>query len=159
MPRRGLKPKERRGFPPPDHKYNSQIVSRFINKMNFRGKRFASERIIYGAMKVLGEKSGQDPLSVITQAVENVRPLLVVKARRVGGATYQVPIEVPVERSSTLAMRWIIAAARQRTGRPMAERLAEELMSAFRKEGTAFKKREDTHKMAEANRAFAHYRW
>ena len=159
MPRRGLRPRERRGFPAADFKYQSQLVSRFINKINFQGKKSTAERVVYDAMSLMGEKSGQEPLTVFTQAIENVRPLLEVKARRVGGATYQVPMEVRPDRSATLAMRWIIDAARDKAGRPMAQRLSEELLSAFKKEGTAFKKREDTHKMAEANRAFAHYRW
>ena len=159
MPRRGLRPRERRGFPMADFKYQSQLVSRFINKINFQGKKSTAERVVYDAMAMVGEKSGQEPLAVFTQAIENVRPLLEVKARRVGGATYQVPMEVRPDRSTTLAMRWLIDAAREKAGRPMAQRLAEELLAAFKKEGTAFKKREDTHKMAEANRAFAHYRW
>ena len=108
---------------------------------------------------IVGERTKQNALDVLTQAIENVRPLLEVKARRVGGATYQVPIEVAPNRSTTLAMRWMLDAARAKSGKPMAERLAEEILAANKKEGIAFKKREDTHKMAEANRAFAHYRW
>lgn len=114
---------------------------------------------MYDAMDILKQKTGEDPIAVLTKAIENVRPLLEVKARRVGGATYQVPIEVNALRSSTIAMRWLLDAARSKSGSPMATRLAEELLAATRKEGSAFKKREDTHKMAEANRAFAHYRW
>jgi len=127
--------------------------------MNYQGKKLAAEKIVYGAMAILAEKTKQDALAVLTAAIENVRPLLEVKARRVGGATYQVPIEVQPTRSTTIAMRWIIDAASQKTGKPMHVRLADELLAANKKEGMAFKKREDTHKMAEANRAFAHYRW
>jgi small subunit ribosomal protein S7 len=159
MPRKGLRPRDRRGLPDADYKYGSVLVSRLLNKLNFQGKKLAAERVLYGAMTIMEEKTGQSALNVLTAAIENVRPLLEVKARRVGGATYQVPNEVPQERSTTLAMRWILDAARQKTGKPMASCLAEEILSAYKKEGTAFKKREDTHKMAEANRAFAHYRW
>ena len=158
MPRKGLRPRDRRDFPPADHKFQSVLISRFINKLNYQGRKLPCEYVFYGAMDVLKEK-GQDPLDVFNKAIENVRPLLEVRPRRVGGATYQVPSEVRTVRSYTVAMRWVIDAARARTGRPMAERLAEEFMAAAKKEGTAFKKREDTHKMAEANRAFAHYRW
>jgi len=146
-------------LPPPDFKHNSVLVSRFVNKINFQGKKLASERILYGAMDIIKEKTKEDPLAVFTKAIENIRPLVEVKARRVGGANYQVPIEVKPNRGSSLAMRWILGAARSRKGAPMAESLAEELILAFKKEGSAFKKREDAHRMAEANRAFAHYRW
>ncbi len=159
MPRKGLRPRDRRDLPPADFKHNSVLVSRFVNKLNFQGKRSRAEHVIYGAMSYLHEKTKEDPVALLTKAIENVRPLLEVRPRRVGGATYQVPNEVRPMRSSTLAMRWIIDAARERTGKPMAEKLGEELLLATRKEGTAFKKREDTHKMADANRAFAHYRW
>ena len=159
MPRKGLRPRDRRGLPPPDFKYQSVLVSRLINKLDFRGKKSAAERVMYDAMQIVGEKTKEEPLSVLTRAIENVRPLLEVKARRVGGATYQVPIEVQPTRSSTIAMRWILDAARQKTGKSMSVRLADEILAANKKEGIAFKKREDTHKMAEANRAFAHYRW
>ncbi|MBI4375568.1 MAG: 30S ribosomal protein S7 [Elusimicrobia bacterium] len=159
MPRKGLRPRDRRGLPPADFKYGSVLVARLINKINFAGKKNASEHVVYGAMDIIAERTKEDALKVFTAAIENVRPLLEVKARRVGGATYQVPIEVPATRSTTLAMRWLLDAARQKTGKPMAEKLAEELIAANKKEGIAFKKREDTHKMAEANRAFAHYRW
>lgn len=159
MPRKGLRPRDRREAPPPDFKYNSVLLSRLVNKLNYQGKKLAAEKIVYAAMDIIAEKTKQDALNVFTQAIENVRPLLEVKARRVGGATYQVPIEVQPTRSTTIAMRWIIDAARQKTGKPMAVRLADELLAANKKEGMAFKKREDTHKMAEANRAFAHYRW
>ena len=159
MPRKGLRPRDRRKLPPPDYKYNSVLVSRFINKVNFCGKRGAAERLFYGAMGLMKEKGKEEALAVLTRAIENVRPLLEVRPRRVGGATYQVPNEVRSERGTTLAMRWMLQAARAKKGKPMSERLAEEILLSSRKEGTAFKKREDTHKMAEANRAFAHYRW
>jgi len=135
------------------------LVSRFINKINFQGKKLAAESILYGAMDIIKIKAKEDALVVLTKAIENVRPMVEVKARRVGGANYQVPIEVKASRGSSLAMRWILNAARDRKGAPMHEHLAEELLLAFKKEGTAFKKREDAHRMAEANRAFAHYRW
>jgi len=159
MPRKGLRPRDRRGLPPADFKYNSVLVSRIVNKLNYRGQKHAAEHIMYGAMDIMAERTKEDALNVLTKAIENVRPLLEVKARRVGGATYQVPIEVSPTRSSTLAMRWILDAARAKSGKPMAVRLAEELLAASKKEGVAFKKREDMHKMAESNRAFAHYRW
>ncbi len=159
MPRKGLRPRDRREAPPADYKYSSVLVSRLINKLDYRGKKAGAERVMYDAMTILAEKTKEEALNVLTKAIENVRPLLEVKARRVGGATYQVPIEVTPTRSTTIAMRWIIDAARQKTGKPMAVRLADELLAANKKEGVAFKKREDTHKMAEANRAFAHYRW
>ena len=159
MPRKGLRPRDRRGLPPADFKYSSVLVSRLINKLNYRGQKHAAESIMYGAMDIMAERTKEDALNVLTKAIENVRPLLEVKARRVGGATYQVPIEVNPTRSSTLAMRWILDAARAKSGKPMAVRLAEELLAASKKEGVAFKKREDMHKMAQANRAFAHYRW
>jgi len=159
MPRKGLKPRERRDAPPPDFKYNSVLVSKIINRMNFQGKKVVGERIVYDALDIIKEKTKEDPLMIFTKAIETIRPMLEVKARRVGGANYQVPIEVRPARSATLAMRWILGAARDRKGRPMAEHLAEEILLAYKKEGAAFKKREDTHRMAEANRAFAHYRW
>ncbi len=159
MPRKGLRPRDRREAPPPEFKYNSVLLARMINRMNFQGKKLVGERIVYTALDIIQEKTKEDPLMVFTKAIETVRPLLEVKARRVGGANYQVPIEVRPARSATLAMRWILGAARDRKGRPMAEHLAEEILLAYKKEGAAFKKREDTHRMAEANRAFAHYRW
>ena len=159
MPRKGLRPRDRREAPAPDYKYNSVLVSRFVNRMNFNGKKTIGEKILYTAMDILAEKTKENSLEVLTKAIENVRPLVEVKARRVGGANYQVPIEVKPVRSTTLAMRWILAAARARKGRPMAEQLAEELLLAYKKEGSAIKKREDTHRMAEANRAFAHFRF
>jgi len=159
MPRKGLRPRDRREVPSADYKFNSVLVSRLVNKINFAGKKSAAEAVVYDAMTILHEKTKEEPVAVLTRAIENVRPLLEVKARRVGGATYQVPCEIRPMRSTTVAMRWILDAARGRKGRPMAEKLAEELLLAAKKEGAAFKKREDTHKMAEANRAFAHYRW
>jgi len=159
MPRKGLRPRDRREAPPADYKYSSVLISRLVNKLNYQGRKLAAENVVYDAMTIIADKTKQDALNVLTQAIENVRPLLEVKARRVGGATYQVPIEVQPTRSTTIAMRWIIDAARQKTGKPMAVRLADELLAANKKEGMAFKKREDTHKMAEANRAFSHYRW
>jgi len=139
--------------------YNSVLVARFINKLNYQGQKISAEKVFYGAMDKLKERGNEDPLNVFTTAIENVRPLLEVRSRRVGGATYQVPSEVRPVRSYSVAMRWIINAAREKSGRTMAERLADELGAALKKEGMAMKKREDTHKMAEANRAFAHYRW
>jgi small subunit ribosomal protein S7 len=135
------------------------LVSRFVNKMNFQGRRQAAEGVFYGAMDLLLQRGNENPLTVFEQAIENVRPLLEVRPRRVGGATYQVPSEVRPVRSYTMAMRWLINAVREKKGRPTAERLADEIQLAIKKEGAAIKKREDTHKMAEANRAFAHYRW
>jgi len=146
-------------MPVPDSKCNSVLVARFINKINHRGQKNTAERIFYDALVIIKEKTGAEPIETFNKAIENVRPLVEVKPRRVGGATYQVPIEVKPVRSTSVAMRWILTAARSRKGRPMAEKLAEELLLGAKKEGTAFKKREDTHKMAEANRAFAHYRW
>ena len=159
MPRKGLRPRDRREAPPPDFKFNSVLISRFVNRLNFQGKKSVAERIVYDSLTIIADKTKEDALMVFTKAIENVRPILEVKARRVGGANYQVPIEVRPARSSTLAMRWILNAARDRKGRPIAEQLAEEILLAYKKEGAAFKKREDTHRMAESNRAFAHYRW
>ncbi|MBI4055664.1 MAG: 30S ribosomal protein S7 [Elusimicrobia bacterium] len=159
MPRKGLRPRERRPDPAPDFRYHSVLLSRFINKINFCGKKTTVERVVYRALDHIREKGAADPLAVFDQAVENVRPVLEVRPRRVGGATYQVPMEVAARRGATLAMRWLIRAAREKKGRPLFEGLSEEISSASRKEGTAFKKREDTHRMAESNRAFAHYRW
>jgi len=159
MPRKGLRPRDRRDLPPADYKYNSVLMSRFINKINFEGKKSTAERIVFDAMDIIKEKTKSDPLEIFNKCIENVRPLLEVKARRVGGATYQVPIEVKPIRSTSVAMRWLLDAAQSRKGRPMAEKLAEEILLGSKKEGTAFKKREDTHKMAEANRAFAHFKW
>ncbi|HAZ09276.1 MAG TPA: 30S ribosomal protein S7 [Elusimicrobia bacterium] len=159
MPRKGLRPRDRRPAPPADYKFKSVLVSRLINKLDHKGKKSVAERVMYDALDIVAERTKENALDVFTRAIENIRPLLEVKARRVGGATYQVPIEVAPNRSSTLAMRWMLDAARAKSGKPLAERLAEEILAANKKEGIAFKKREDTHKMAEANRAFAHYRW
>lgn len=143
----------------PDPKYNSKLVSRFINVIMKSGKRSVAEKICYGAFDMLKEKTGQDPLKVFKTAVENSKPLLEVRPRRVGGATYQVPVEVRSNRRIALAFRWLIDYARKRKEKTMAERLAAELLDAYNNVGSTIKKREDTHKMAEANRAFAHYRW
>lgn len=160
MVRGGLKPKQRRNLEVvPDHIYGSVTITRFINKLNYRGKKTTAEKIFYGAMNIAKEVSKESPLEVFNRAVENCRPLVEVRPRRVGGATFQIPIEVPKARSVTLVIKWLIEFARQKKGKPMAARLAEEILAASRKEGSVFKKREDTHKMAEANKAFAHYRW
>ncbi|MBI2070902.1 MAG: 30S ribosomal protein S7 [Elusimicrobia bacterium] len=156
MPRR---PVERRSPPPPDVRHSSQLVSRLIGKLTFTGKKVQVTRVLYDALDLIKNKTGEDPIVVLSRSVENCRPLLETKPRQVGGATYQVPIEVRPYRGETLAMRWIIDFARSRKGQPMAGKLAEEIMQASRKEGAAFKKREEMHKMAESNRAFAHYRW
>ncbi len=156
MPRRG---KIKRRKVAPDPFYNSTLVSKFINVTMRRGKKTVAERIIYGALDIIKKKMKEDPLKLLEKAVENVRPLLETKSRRVGGATYQVPVEVPADRSVSLAIRWINHFARERSGKSMEEKLAAEIMDALNNRGGAIKKREDTHKMAEANRAFAHYKW
>ncbi|NOY72463.1 MAG: 30S ribosomal protein S7 [Gammaproteobacteria bacterium] len=143
----------------PDPKFGDQTVARFMNIIMESGKKSIAERIVYGAFAKMEERSKQDPLEMFQKALENVRPMVEVKSRRVGGATYQVPVEVRAERRNTLAMRWIVDAARKRGEKSMPLRLASELSEAAEKRGTAVKKREDTHKMAEANKAFAHYRW
>ena len=139
----------------PDSRYNSTVVSKFVSRMMLDGKKSVSVRIIYEAFDTLKAKTEKDPLEVFLKALDNVKPMVEVKSRRVGGATYQVPIEI----REALAMRWVIAAARSKSGRGMGERLASELLDAYNNTGTAYKKKEDTHKMAEANKAFAHYRW
>ena len=159
MTRKGLRPQEGRPQPTTDFKQNSVLVARFINKLNFEGKKATAERILNDALAIIADKTKEDGVAVFNKCIENVRPLVEVKARRVGGATYQVPTEVKPLRSTSLAMRWLIGAAQSRKGRPMAEKLAEEIILGSKKEGTAFKKREDVHKMAEANRAFAHFKW
>ncbi|MFC1917502.1 30S ribosomal protein S7 [Chloroflexota bacterium] len=156
MPRR-TRPEQREALP--DAKYNSVMVSKLINKIMQNGQKRTSEKIVYGALQLLEQHSSKDGVSALEQAIRNVTPLLQVKPRRVGGATYQVPVEVPPERGLTLAMRWLIASSQNRKGKAMAEKLADELIDAFQGQGVTIKKREDTHKMAEANRAFAHYRW
>ena len=143
----------------PDHRFDSVEVSKFINNLMIDGKKSLSERIFYEALDICQEKSGQPGLTVFTQAVNNSKPSLQVKSRRVGGATYQVPIEVRPDRRTALGTRWIISFARQRNEKTMSERLAAELLAASRGEGATIKKKDDTHRMAEANKAFAHYRW
>jgi len=156
MPRKG--PAPRRELMP-DPIYRSVLVTQIVNKVLQRGKRSTAERIVYGALDIIEEKSGGDPLAVVKRAIENIKPQLEVKSRRVGGATYQVPIEVRPRRANTLAIRWLVGYARQRREKTMAERLANELLDASNGIGASVKKREDTHKMAESNKAFAHYRW
>ncbi len=156
MPRRGTIKKRK---PRRDHFYNSTLISIFVSTVLSKGKRSLAERVVYGAMEQIKQKAKEDPLKMFEKAVENVRPLLETKSRRVGGATYQVPVEVPLNRSTSLAVRWILRYARDRSGKSMTDKLAAEVMDAVNNRGGAIKKREDTHKMAEANRAFAHYRW
>ncbi|MCL2373703.1 MAG: 30S ribosomal protein S7 [Treponema sp.] len=143
----------------PDSKYNSVVVSKFVNRMMWEGKRSVSMRIVHEALGKLQGKVDKEPLEVFLKALDNVKPVVEVKSRRVGGATYQVPVEIRETRREALCMRWVIAAARKRSGHSMCDRLAAELLDAYNNTGTAFKKKEDTHKMAEANKAFAHYRW
>lgn len=143
----------------PDAVYDNIAVQKLINQIMKDGKKNAAKKIVYGAFDIMKEKTKKEPLEVFETAIKNASPLLEVKAKRVGGATYQVPREVRGDRQVALAMRWIIQAARNKKGRPMAEKLAEELMAAANNEGSAIKKREDTHRMAEANRAFAHFAW
>ena len=143
----------------PDARYDNVLVTRFINSLMLAGKKSTAERIFYGAMDIIEKKLGQDGLTVLKTAMTNVKPILEVKSRRVGGATYQVPVEVRQDRRTALALRWLIQYSRSRPDHTMAERLAAEVIAASKNEGGAVKKREDTHKMAEANKAFAHYRW
>ncbi|MBR0031389.1 MAG: 30S ribosomal protein S7 [Treponema sp.] len=143
----------------PDTKYNSPVVTKFVLRMMLDGKKDTCTKIIYKAMDQLKTKTDKNPLEVFLKALDNVKPLVEVKSRRVGGATYQVPVEIRDARKEALAMRWIIAAARNRSGHGMADTLAAELLDAFNSTGSAYKKKEDTHRMAEANKAFAHYRW
>jgi len=156
MPRRGkvIKRKSR-----PDYFYNSTLISKFINVVLRRGKKSVAERVVYGAMERVKQKAKEDPLKLFEKAVENARPMLETKSRRVGGATYQVPVEVPLERSTSLGIRWLIKYAKDRAGKSMEEKLSAEIIDAVNNRGGAVKKKEDTHKMAESNRAFAHYRW
>ena len=154
----------RRGFIPtrdvlPDPLYNSKLVTRLINNLMYDGKKGVAQKIVYDAFDQVKEKTGKDPLEVFEAAMENVMPVLEVKARRVGGATYQVPMEVRPERRQTLGLRWMREYSRKRSERTMSQRLANEIMDAVNNQGASVKKRDDTHKMAEANRAFAHYRW
>lgn len=156
MPRKGHVPKRE---VLPDPVYNSVVVTKLINKIMLDGKKGTAQKICYGAFDIIRDKTGKDPMEVFEQALNNVMPVLEVKARRVGGATYQVPIEVRPERRQALGIRWIVNYARQRGEKTMKERLAAEIMDAANGVGGAFKKKEDIHKMAESNRAFAHYRW
>jgi small subunit ribosomal protein S7 len=156
MPRRGIVKKRKIQ---PDPFYNSTLISRFVNLFLKKGKKSVAENVVYGAMDIVKQKTKEDPLKAFEKAIENVRPLLETKSRRVGGATYQVPVEVPLERSISVAVRWLLNYSRERSGKSMEEKLAAEVMDAMNLRGGAIKKREDTHKMAEANRAFAHYRW
>jgi small subunit ribosomal protein S7 len=143
----------------PDPKYNSVIVSKFVNRMMWQGKRSIALHIIHSALDILKTKTEKEPLEVFIKALDNVKPVVEVKSRRVGGATYQVPVEIRETRREALCMRWVINAARAKKGHGMNECLASELLDAYNSTGTAFKKKEDTHKMAEANKAFTHYRW
>ncbi|WMJ80335.1 30S ribosomal protein S7 [Clostridium sp. MB40-C1] len=156
MPRKGHTPKR---DVLPDPKFNNQVIAKLINNVMEDGKKGLAQRVCYDAFDIISEKTGNDPIEVFETAMNNIMPLLEVKARRIGGATYQVPIEVRAERRQTLGLRWLIAAANKRGEKYMRERLAGELMDAANNTGGAVKKREDTHKMAEANKAFAHYRY
>ena len=156
MPRRGNVPKRE---VLPDPLYNSVLVTKLTNSIMLDGKKGVAQKVVYGAFDIIKDKTGKEPMEVYTQALENIMPSLEVKARRVGGATYQVPIEVRPERRQTLGLRWLTAYARSRGEKTMKERLAGEIMDAANNLGSAVKKREDTHKMAESNKAFAHYRW
>lgn len=156
MPRRGKVIRRRVS---PDAKYNSAWLQMFINKLMRDGRKSTAERIMYNTLGIIEERARRNPVEVFEQAIRNARPILEVRPRRVGGATYQIPLEVRPERQMALAIRWLLMAARARTGRPMAERLAAELMDAASGQGVTIKRRDDTHRMAEANRAFAHYRW
>ncbi|AFI31172.1 30S ribosomal protein S7 [Borrelia crocidurae] len=143
-----------------DSKYDSQVIAKFVNRMMYDGKKFISESIVYNSIDMLAEKLEEvDKVAAFNKALDNVKPLVEVRSRRVGGATYQVPVEVREERREALAMKWIISAARKASGKSMKEKLANELVNSYNSTGAAFKKREDTHRMAEANRAFTHYRW
>lgn len=156
MPRRG---RVRKRVPQPDVRYRSVKVARLINKVMWDGKKSKAEKIVYRAFALVEEREGRPPLEVFERALQNTTPLLEVRPRRIGGATYQVPMEVPPERGFSLATRWLVHTARSREGKPMYERLADEFIAASRGEGATVKKRNDTHRMAEANRAFVHYRW
>ena len=156
MPRRGTVVKRKIE---PDVKYDSELVTRLINKVMQRGKKSTAQRVVYQAFDIIEERMGRNPLEVAEQAIKNSTPILEVKPRRVGGATYQVPVEVLSDRRLSLAFRWLVDFSRSRPGKTMAQKLADEIMDAARNTGGTIKKKEDTHKMAEANRAFAHYRW
>ena len=156
MPRRGNVPKREIL---PDPIYSSVLVTKLVNSIMLDGKKGVAQKVVYGALDIVKEKTGNEPLEVFTQAMENIMPSLEIKARRVGGATYQVPIDVRPVRRQTLGLRWLTTYSRARSERTMAERLAGEIMDAANNTGSSVKKREDTHKMAEANKAFAHFRW
>jgi small subunit ribosomal protein S7 len=156
MPRRREVPKR---IAKPDPVYNDRLVAKFMSHLMTGGKKSLAERIFYGAMDIVQERTNEEPLKMFKKAMENVKPVLEVKARRVGGATYQVPVEIRPQRRNALAMRWLISYARARGEKTMRERLAAEVIDAANNRGSSIKKREDTHKMAEANKAFAHYRW
>lgn len=156
MPRRA---KVVRRVPPPDARYGSELLSRFINKVMQRGKKGTAERIVYDALDIIQTRSGHDPLEVFQQAIRNATPILEVKARRVGGTTYQVPVQIEPGRRLSLAIRWLLQSSRSRSGHTMSEKLASELMDAANNTGATIKRRDDTHRMAEANRAFSHYKW
>jgi small subunit ribosomal protein S7 len=156
MPRRYRPP---RRVVEPDVVYNSTLLAAFINNVMTRGKKSTAQRLVYDALEAVQERTGREPLEVFEQAMRNAAPVIEVKPRRVGGATYQVPVEVAAHRRTSLAMRWILSSARSRPGKTFSERLAGELMDAAQNTGNAVKRREDTHRMAEANKAFAHYRW
>ena len=143
----------------PDPKYGNTLVQRLINVIMEKGKKSIAERIVYNAISMVGEKTGKEPLEVFKQAIENARPLLETKSRRVGGATYQVPVSVRLDRGQSLALRWMKNFSRKKKGAPMEKKLSDEILDAYNKTGSTIRKREDTHKMAESNRAFAHYRW
>ena len=143
----------------PDSKYRDLFITRCVNVLMKQGKKSLAEHIMYGALEIVRERLGEDPLKVFRQAVDNVKPVLEVRSRRVGGSTYQIPVDVPPDRRTALSMRWIVGSARARGERGMTRRLAAELVDAYNNTGSAVKKREDTHRMAEANKAFAHYRW
>ena len=156
MPRRNRPPKREI---PPDIKYNSVLVQQFINKLMARGKMSTAQRVFYDALDIAEQRAKRSGLEIFEQAVRNATPILEVKPRRVGGATYQVPVEVRADRRVSLAIRWLVQSSRKRSGKTMAEKLANELLDAANNTGVTIKRREDTHRMAEANRAFAHYRW
>jgi small subunit ribosomal protein S7 len=155
MPRRS---KIERRVPKPDARYNSELVARFINKIMQRGKKGLAERILYDALTSIQERTGRNPIEVFEQAIHNATPMLEVKPRRVGGATYQVPVQIEGQRRQSLAIRWLLSSARNRPGKTMSEKLSNELLDAFNGTGATIKRREDTHRMAEANRAFSHFR-
>ena len=143
----------------PDQKYGSAVLSKFINFVMYDGKKTTAENIIYNALKQIKNKTKDDPIKIFNDAINNIRPNLEVRSRRVGGATYQVPVEVKTKRSQTLALRWLLGASRKRKNKTMSDKIFNEIMDASQKKGAAFKKREDTHRMAESNKAFAHFRW